>query len=187
VGECIIAASKPGSDQMKFFCSQVLMDLDELIDEWPLGEIETVVMGFGANYGAAILISDNPIAEVLFAIDAMDDIGLALLGLCRSHDQVVRVAFNGRPINKGDAEHDLCKLYEHIEHEPGGTRAISLNPKSIKSHCHPVKNITFKDIGPIADNAFKAFNKLVDEDQWMTYALTLRPAADADSIALAVP
>jgi hypothetical protein len=171
VEEFQCATGGDANDQVIFVCSQVLMDLDEVIASLPCGVIESVHLGFGGKYGNALLQSPNPIEDILLGFTIMNAEALAVLGLCRSEDNVVRVLINGRPIHRGDAEHGLCKLYVYIEKEPGGSRAISLRPDTTSLHCHPVKDMVFSHAIQVSSMVLSTFKRLVNDDHWVTFSL----------------
>ena len=149
------------------------MDLDEVISLLPCGDIESVILGFGGRFGQSLLESDDAVEHIFLGFGTMTAASLAVLGLCRTDDNIVRVLINGRPIHRGDAEHGLCKLYIYIEKEPGGSRAISIRPQMTSSHCHPVINMNFSHAIHVSQTVISTFRQLVKSGEWLTFSLVV--------------
>jgi hypothetical protein len=172
----IQAGCTENGERLKFVCTQVVADMDELIDGYPYGSVGDVCQGPGAKAGFSVL-DDNARKNYFGAFAQYTNDQLMCVGLERSgveRDSIV-VIYNKRPINNTDTEHNACKLGVFVHRLPGGGRAYSEKPRKQVPHCHPVKKSSFETgvsvvqlgiIEEIAHNAVLAFKRLVMNDQW---------------------
>jgi hypothetical protein len=132
---------------LPFLASQIIYNLDEMIDLLPGKDWETVVMGFGSGEAMSWLLEsdDETKMDYLKRLKAqvmnLDDEKLACLGLERmnKHGRCVNIywAINGRYVGLHDMEHFVCKLWVIMVRIIGARP--SKNPKLHRPHLHPLK------------------------------------------------
>lgn len=170
------AGCREKGQRLRFVCSQVVQDMDELIDELPFGPHGRVCRGPGSTAGHAVF-GDEAQTEMSLKYTEMTVDNLLMQGLERADDGCIRVILNKRRINEGDREHQECKIGIIVHRLPGGGRSISEIPRKQVAHCHPQKTMLFEDgismaetaaVLEIAKNAIDAFRRSVISGTWET-------------------
>ena len=156
--------------RLKFVCSQILMDMDELLSGFAFGEITNPVLGMGGQYGnkkvnLGLETGETAYCGVYRQLYTMSSQRLAVMGLETSEHQIV-VSLNGRPLHMGDAEHMLCKVYIASERAPGRSRGGSKNPMVQQHNQHPLFGVSFMETKEVAKTAVHAFLELTKDGQW---------------------
>ena len=175
------------NEKLEFLCQHALMNLNEIVDEWPLGKPLEIIMGFGGKFGLSMLqrelnqkrVRNEPkkskasmMNEILRFACARSDEELELAGL-RRDDQVVVVAINGRPLCRIEPEHWGCIVYGNTERRPGRSRGCGNRYEVTSPHCAPVPNAPPPP--KEASRAGKQFKNCVDNGGWRTLTQELRP------------
>jgi hypothetical protein len=159
--------------KLRFVCSQVCADMEELIDGQPFSEVITVCTGPGSKAGGAVFDQAHHV-EFMEHHELLSCDQLLMKGLERG-GQGIRVIYNKRYLNKVDLEHQCCKIGVYVPKLPGGGGSTSVRPRKQAPHCHPVCNIPFPDnisadenkrIKEIAGNAVGAFKRAVLDGDW---------------------
>ena len=157
--ECIAALSDfikssanwNSSESIDFFSQHVLMNINEVISDFPVGEPNEVTFGFGSDFGIRVLKNSNPskrqeyLVEWLKLMERSSDRMLSLLGYQRDQDtNNVVVKANGRRMTTLDSEHYFCVAgYILPQRKSGGTRGFSSNPRLSRKHLYPIKKANF--------------------------------------------
>jgi hypothetical protein len=161
-----------------FHCQHMLLNINEVVAEFPFGAPVTPVVGFGGNFGAQLLqdkeFKSNDAATVRTVMANLLDhyiqrspSELLLLGLEKDDDgNGVKVIINGRPLGVCDPEHGCCIQYPVLERESGGSKGMSKHPLLVASFCHPIKGYEFEGGMKVAKMALAEFKRLVDEGKW---------------------
>ena len=162
-----------------FHCQHMLLNFNEVVDQFPFGAPVTPVVGFGGNFGAQLLQdkefkSNDPVVvrnvmnNLLANYCGRSKSELLLLGLKKKGNgkHGVVVIINGRPLGVCDPEHGCCIQYPVLERESGGSKGMSNQPMLSSTFCHPIKSCTFKSGGKVARKALSEFQRLVDTDKW---------------------
>ena len=104
----ILGGCSENGNKLRFVCSQVTADLEELIDQDPFGTIQKVCFGPGSKAGFAVW---NKQSQELYLqqLQRSSANELEMQGLERG-PLGVRVALNKRLFNKVDLEHAGCKI-----------------------------------------------------------------------------
>ena len=174
-----------------FQCQHILMNLNEVVDEFPTGVPRLPVVGFGGSYGAQLLQKEtfdpsNPamvettLSELLEKYNGGSDVDLVILGVKKvavgvdGKELGVVISINGRPLTTCDVEHGCCITYYYYERKPGCTKGSAKNPKLVFSHCHPIRNACFDD-KEAAACVFTFVNE-VEAGQWMQSATEVTTA-----------
>ena len=110
-------------------CQHMLLNFNEVVDQFPFGAPVTPVVGFGGNFGAQLLQdkefkSNDPVmvrnvmSNLLDNYSSRSKSDLLLLGLKKTSDgKGVSVIINGRPLGVCDPEHGCCIQYPVLERE----------------------------------------------------------------------
>jgi len=157
--------------KVQFFCQHILMNMNELIDDWPFGVPDNVILGFGGLFGAKRLkrgVDENlSIRQVLFLQldrirDSVTDTDLQMMGLERRlGTSIVVVILNKREICAVEPEHFGCLDMVSSERETGGSRGSGNRYEVSTPHCHPVPHMHFHLLSPeIARVAIMAMKEL---------------------------
>ena len=165
----VSAGCNNDGDKLKFVCSQVCADMEEVIDGLPFGDIRDVCTGPGSRAGYAVLGTDHH-TDFMNQLSVLSVDQLLMLGLERGDHGKVRVIYNKRYVNMVDVEHGGCKIGIYVPKLPGGGGSISANPRKQAPHCHPVCNdgfeesissVEYKRVEEIARKAILAFKRAV--------------------------
>jgi hypothetical protein len=160
-------------DRLKFVCSQVCADLEELIDDEPFGAIEDVCCGPGSKAGYAVW---NGVAQEKYSkqLKKLSDDELMMQGLEKG-PRGVRVTLNKRLYSQVDLEHGSCKIGVFVPKLPGGGGSISVQPRKQAPHCHPVCTQSFEEgisehaiqeVREIACRSVQAFKRAILSGKW---------------------
>jgi hypothetical protein len=163
-------------EKMAFLSQHVLMNVNELVDDWPFGVPKQAVLGFGGKFGAKRLVrgleEGHSVPEVLeLQLKAVRETyvpnDLTLMGLERlEHASVVVVSANKRPVCVIDTEHFGCLDMISSERETGGSRGCSDNYEVTSPHCHPVPHARYYEQSPeinkVARDAMREHKARVD-------------------------
>jgi hypothetical protein len=158
---------------LPFLASQIVYNIDEVIDLTPHEEWEKVEMGYGSKQAMSWLQQEGHFSNNMTCLKAikrsvseLSEEKLDCLGLRRlkkGKNEIVWKA-NLRIFGIQDSEHFLCKLWIVIVKRAGGRP--SKNPKLHCSHLHPLKipkNEADKFFGQqimdIAKNSTEVFRK----------------------------
>jgi hypothetical protein len=172
----VLGGCNQEGDKLKFVCSQICADMEELIDELPFGEVLSVCTGPGSKAGYAVFQEENH-AQFRKKLRGLSVDQLLMTGLERDSRGQVRIIYNKRYHNLVDMEHGGCKIGVYVPKLPGGGGSISVQPRKQAPHCHPVCNTVFdpsisaietERIKKIASNAIQAFKRAVLNDTWLT-------------------
>jgi hypothetical protein len=167
------AGCKEKGQKLRFVCSQVCADMEELIDGLPFGDVISVCTGPGSKAGCAVFNEVNHV-EFMAHHNSLSTDELLMKGLERG-EHGTRVIYNKRYLNKVDVEHGCCKIGVYVPKLPGGGGSISVRPRRQAPHCHPVCNTPFdasisdsenKRIKEIARDAVLAFKRAVVAGNW---------------------
>ena len=164
-------------DKMQFFTQHVLMNMNELVDDWPFGIPKKVVLGFGGLFGAKRLVRGmeevHSVQEVLHlqlkaVREKFSERELTMMGLERLEGtSEVVVSINRRPICLVETEHFGCLDMISSERETGGSRGSGNRYDVTSPHCHPVPHARYysrsKEIHNVAVAAIKEYKARVDE------------------------
>ena len=162
--------------KVQFFCQHILMNMNELIDDWPFGVPDHVILGFGGLFGAKRLkrgVDENlSIREVLCLQletirDSVTASDLKMMGLERRlGTSIVVVILNQREICAVEPEHFGCLDMVSSERETGGSRGSGNRYEVSTPHCHPVPHMHFHlqspEIARVAIMAMKELKAKVD-------------------------
>jgi hypothetical protein len=170
------------TDDIRFMCSQVICDMEELICNHPFGEVTSVTVGHGGKEGYGLVTLGNTVTRLakpeekedmasfllslVEVVTSQDESGLMLMGLYKTEDGSVCSRYNQREFSVVDAEHLLCKIYIVYERVRGGSRSSSKNPRSWFSHCHPMFGYTSTRLSEISTDILLLFQLLVDNNMW---------------------
>jgi hypothetical protein len=106
-----------------FQCQHILMNLNECVDDFPLGVPKLPVIGFGGAFGAQLLqpstfdpadpvMVERVMQDLLTKYNQGSGSVLTILGLRKvvssSGSETVVVSANGRPLTTCDPEHGCC-------------------------------------------------------------------------------
>jgi hypothetical protein len=157
-----------GGGNISFLASQIVYNVDEMIDLTPGADWVEVVFGFGAKQAIIWLKdegieSENTILKKMKEIvEALDKRKLCCLGLkrvLRNGQPCIVWKNNERNLLLHDMEHFLCKIWIFMVRFLGGRP--SKNPKLHSSHLHPLKcdeeNVFGKEVLSIAQEATTCF------------------------------
>lgn len=165
-------------EKMGFLSQHVLMNVNELIADWPFGVPEKVIPGFGGMFGAKRLVrgvnGETSVAKVLelqlkAVSETYSESDLKMMGLERLEgSSVVVVAVNQRPMCMVDTEHFGCLDMISSERETGGSRGSGNRYEVTSPHCHPVPNADCfsgsKAIAAVAIAAIEEHKSRVDKE-----------------------
>ena len=172
----VSAGCNHNGDKLKFVCSQVCADMEEVIAGLPFGDVRKVCTGPGSRAGYAVLSTDHH-SEFMSLLTGLSVDRLLMLGLERGDQGKVRIIYNKRYVNMVDVEHGGCKIGIYVPKLPGGGGSISANPRKQSAHCHPVCNdgfeesislVEYKRIQEIAGNSILAFKREVLTKTWVS-------------------
>jgi hypothetical protein len=154
-----------------FLASQIVYNLDEMIDLIPRKKWENVVMGFGSKESMSWIKKNETDAnmdilqEIWKAVVKLDEKKLQCLGL--EKDKKLKNVFwkiNQRYFDLHDCEHFMCKLWLIMVRKIGARP--SKHPKLHRPHLHPLKaeNMDVESffgslVQSIADKAIDTFQK----------------------------
>ena len=170
-------------EKMQFFTQHILMNVNELVNDWPFRIPGEVVLGFGGKFGAkrlargAVLGFGSKFGHSVphvFALqltevrETYSNRDLTMMGLERLEGtSVVVVSVNQRPICTIEIEHFGCLDMISSEREMGGSRGSSNRYDVTSPHCHPVPNACYyahsKAINAVAVAAMKEHKDRVDQ------------------------
>jgi hypothetical protein len=129
-----------------FVASQILYNIDEMIDLIPDKAWDTVEMGFGSKEGMCWLVKNGPednmetLRRIQKEVTRLSKDQLDCLGLEKvTKNRRARVFWkiNLRWYDLHDAEHGGCKLWYYMVRKVGARP--SKNPKLHRPHLHPLK------------------------------------------------
>lgn len=161
-----------------FQCQHILMNVNELVDNFPTGIPTRPVIGFGGSFGAQLLqeatflpanklMVETTMKSLLARYNKGSVAELTILGLKQElidGKPSVCVSINSRPLTVCDPEHGCCMSYYFYERKPGCTKGAAANPKLVFSHCHPIPTATFPS--DEASDSIYMFAELVESDKW---------------------
>jgi hypothetical protein len=160
-----------------FHSQHILMNVNEVVSDFPFGIPTSPVVGPGGAFGAQILHQDMVFNQSDRAMvrTVMSDLleqykhespqDLTMLGLKREPDESVVVSINSRPITVCLAEHGCCEQFTISERGPGGTKGLSKRPKLYFTYCLPIPYCDF--MTPEANQALSTFREMVDRMEWL--------------------
>jgi hypothetical protein len=165
------------SSKQPFHSQHILLNLNEVVADFPFGIPICPVIGFGGGFGAQLLqeegfnSSDSKMGQQgvmtklleLYSTEASNS-ELAMLGLKRLQDGSVVVAINNLPITVCLPEHGCCEQYYVVERGPGGTKGLGDCPKLTFTYCHPIPRTNF--MSEEAALALSTFRLLVESGKW---------------------
>jgi hypothetical protein len=120
----------PCGDKIHFFCQHVLMNMNEIIDDWPFGPPKKAIFGFGGLFGARRLARGSgdgmttPQQMLVQQLDYVKDrptSELKLVGMELHKEEGVFVSDNHRPVCILDTEHWGCLDFSYTERGAGGS------------------------------------------------------------------
>ena len=177
-----------GDLKLPFFCQHVLSNMNELVSEWPLGNPNKAISGFGGSFGVRRLqcgmkekrSMEEVLALMVESVQRQKDIDLSLVGLMKDTTGVVVVIENGRPVTCLDAEHWCCIMFQITERKVGGTRGLGNSYQVTSTHCQPVRTLQLPN--ETAKEAVKEYRHLVDSGEWQI--MGARAIAGRDTVSV---
>ena len=161
-------------EKLKFVCSQVCADMEELIDEDPFGQIvDDVCSGPGSKAGYAVWKRKEQ-HKYFEELQKSTNNELEMQGLERG-PKGVRVTLNLRYFSKVDLEHAGCKIGVYVPKLPGGGGSVSVQPRKQAPHCHPsclqtfeegISHLEIQEINNVAKKSVQAFKRAIFDDKW---------------------
>jgi hypothetical protein len=158
-------------EKMHFFCQHILMNVNELIDDWPFGKPSEAVFGYGGRFGVRRLIRGmelpmSSMQEVLGVqldhVRTNSDQELAMVGLERGPAGEVFISINKRPLCVLEPEHWGCLHMITSERGAGGSRGTGVSYAVTAPHCHPVRHANFRS--SIANASIKEYKAKVESE-----------------------
>jgi hypothetical protein len=173
-----ITSSESGIEnnaKQAFHSQHILMNFNELIDEFPFGVPKSPVVGFGGSFGAQLLqehtfsasnqaMVQMVMTDLLSKYALQKESSLQVLGLENVDGSSVKIAINGRALTTCESEHGCCMQYVVVERRVGGSKGLSHEPKLCFTYCHPIPNSNFRD--EIATRSLHIFRQMVDDGCW---------------------
>jgi hypothetical protein len=159
---------------LPFVSSQIIYNLDEMINLIPGTDWETVEMGFGSKEAMLWLMDEaneeakmqylKNVKEVVMGLDEENLLCLGLKRIQKGRKVHVFWAINERDVGLHEIEHFVCKLWIVMVRMIGARP--SKNPKLHRPHLHPLKannrnggSLYGAMVEEITDSALDAFRK----------------------------
>ena len=162
-----------GDGNIQFVASQIIYNIDEMINLLPDQDWENVEMGYGSKQAMDWLITGSKVGYLKTMQNYVKKLGeekLTCLGLKKIGPRGTTVvwALNNRPLGLHDMEHFACKLWYMMVRVVGARP--SRNPKLHRPHLHPLRidNLDISSIYGdhvinIAKRATNTFKRVVED------------------------